>query len=269
MKTKRNLILITFIFCGILSATAQSGKFYVGAKAGLGIPNLTAGSITTPLSEGYASRLGFYGGLVSELRTSAHFGFRAELNFSSQGGKRDGLQALPLPAELEPLWQALPMFGITPDEYMYASIKSEAVLNYIELPVLAKYRFSLNSRINFYMQAGPVLGFLVNAKNITSGSSQIYIDKDGNLALDDVLIVAQQTPMGAQSFNHTENITSDVRRFNIGGQGAIGFGLATKSGELFIEGGGNYGFIPVQKDESNGNNNAGAGTVTVGYLIHM
>lgn len=269
MKTKRNFIILVFVFCGILSSQAQQREFFAGVKAGLGIPNLTAGSITTPLSEGYASRLGFYGGIVTELHTGSHFGFRAELNYSSQGGKRDGLQALPLPAELEPLWQALSLFGITPDEYMYADITSEAILNYLEIPIMAKYRFSLSPRINFYMQAGPYMGFLVNAKNITSGSSAIYVDKGGNLPLDAILIVAQQPPMGDQSFDHTENITSDVHRFNIGGQGAIGFGLLMKSGQFFIEGGGNYGFLSIQKDEANGTNNTGAGTVTVGYLFNL
>ena len=218
MKTRKVLFLLALIFLGILSTGAQTVQFSTGAKAGLGIPNLTAGSITTPLSEGYASRLGFYGGIVTELRTGKHFGFRAEINYSSQGGKRDGLQALPIPAELEPLWQALPTFGITPDEYMYAGIKSEAVLNYLEIPVMAKYRFGISSRISFYMQAGPYMGLLLNAKNVTSGSSNIYIDSEGNLPLDAILIIAKQPPMGPQSFDHTEDITADVHRFNLEGR---------------------------------------------------
>jgi len=41
------------------------------------------------------------------------------------------------------------------------------------------------------------------------------------------------------------------------------------SGKLFLEGGGNYGFIPIQKDDANGNNNTGAGTVTAGYLFQF
>jgi hypothetical protein len=269
MKTKRNWIILAIIYCGILSLNAQSAKYFAGVKAGFGIPNLTAGAITTPLSEGYGSRFGFYGGIISELRTSSHFGFRVELNYSSQGGKREGMQALPLLPELEPLWQMLPSFGITPDDYMYADIKSEAILNYLEIPIMAKYRFSLSSRINFYLQAGPYIGFLINAKNITSGSSSIYINSQGTLSVDDILQIAQMPPMGEQSFNHTENITSDIHRLNIGGEGAVGFGLMMKSGELFIEGGGNYGFLTIQKDDANGTNHTGAGTITIGYLLNL
>ena len=57
-------------------------------KAGFGIPSLTTGANSTPLSEDYASRLGFYGGFAAEMQTSKRFGLRAEINYSSQGGKR-------------------------------------------------------------------------------------------------------------------------------------------------------------------------------------
>jgi hypothetical protein len=269
MKTKRNYIFLAFIFCGILSASAQQSKFSLGAKAGVAIPSLTSGSNSTPLSEGYASRFGFYGGVVSEMKTGKHFGFRAELNFSSQGGMREGMQALPLDPSLEPLWQMLPAFGITPDEYMYADIKSEAILNYLEIPVMAKYRIGLSSKIDFYAQAGPYVGILLNAKNITSGSSSIYVDPEGTIPVDAILVQAGQEPIGVQSFDHTQDITSDLNRFNFGAQAALGFGLKIKSGEIFIEGGGNYGFLNIQKDAANGSNNTGAGTVTLGYLFNL
>jgi hypothetical protein len=269
MKTKTALIFFVILFSVMAPAGAQQGKFLIGAKAGFGIPNLTSGSVTTPLSEGYTSRLGFYGGLISELYTGTHFGFRTELNFSSQGGQRDGIQALPLPPELAPFWEYLPAFGIIPDGYMYADIRSEAILNYLELPVMAKYRFKLGSKVNFYLQAGPYIGFLINAKNITSGSSPVFVDDAGMISVDDILEQAKQPPVGPQSFDHTENITSDVHRFNFGGQVGAGFELMMKSGEFFIEGGGNYGFLPIQKDEANGTNNTGAGTLTVGYLFFL
>jgi hypothetical protein len=34
---------------------------------------------------------------------------------------------------------------------------------------------------------------------------------------------------------------------------------------VFIEGGGNYGFLTIQKDSANGKNNTGAGVVNLGY----
>jgi hypothetical protein len=269
MKTRKNWLILVFVFCGMLSTYAQSGKYYAGIKAGFGIPSLTTGANSTPLSEDYASRLGFYGGFAAEMQTSKRFGIRAEINYSSQGGKRDGMQALPLPAEMQQLWQMLPGFGVTADDYMYANIKSVAIINYLEIPVMAKYTISLSSKINFYVQAGPYMGFLLNAKNETSGSSSIFVDKNGSIPIDAILQQAQLPVIGAESFDHSENITSDIHRFNIGGQGAVGFALLMDSGRFFIEGGGNYGFLPIQKDDVNGTNNTGAGTVTFGYLFYL
>jgi hypothetical protein len=267
MKTKINWLIIVFTLGCTLSIEAQSVKFYGGAKAGFGIPNLTAGSITTPLNKDYVSRYGFYGGIIAEIQTSKRLSFRTEINYSSQGGKRNGLQALPLDPQMALLWQALPLFGVTPDNYMYADINSEAILNYLEIPVMAKLTFSLAPRLGFYLQAGPYLGIMLNAKNITSGTSAIYIDSEGTLPIDAILQQAQFPTIGQQSFAHTENITPDVHRINVGGQGAAGFAYSMGSGKLFLEGGGNYGFIPIQKDDANGNNNTGAGTVTAGYLF--
>ena len=269
MKIIRTWFILTFTFCCILSTHAQSAKYYSVVKAGLGIPSLTTGSKSTPLSESYSSRLGFYGGFVSEFQTNKRLSLRTEINYSSQGGRREGMQALPLSNEMEQLWQILPGFGITPDEYMYADIKSEAILNYLEIPVMAKFTFGLSSRINFYLQAGPYMGLLLNAKNVTSGSSSIYIDKEGNLPVDAILQQAQMPLIGEQSFDHNEDIAADIHRFNVGGQGVLGFGLMMGSGRIFIEGGGNYGFIPIQKDDANGTNNTGAGTVTIGYLYGL
>lgn len=267
MKIKEILIVLIMAFCCFISSHAQSVTHFIGIKAGFGIPNLTAGSVTTPLSEGYSSRIGFYGGIVAEFQSDNWFGIRSEINYSSQGGKRFGLQALPVPPEMQLLWQILPLFGATPDEYMYADIKSYAILNYLEVPVMAKATINLVKGVHFYMQAGPYLGILLNAKNITAGTSTIYIDKNGTVSVDDVFQEAQvPTTVGPQSFDHTENINSDVHRMNVGGQGALGFDIAMRSGKLFIEGGGNYGFIHIQKDKANGTNNTGAGTVTMGYL---
>jgi hypothetical protein len=269
MKTGKTLFAVIITFCSILTAGAQTPGFSLGVKAGLGIPNLTAGTVTTPLSEDYASRLGLYTGIVAEYQTKKWFGLRAELNYSSKGGQRNGMQALPLAEEMLPLWQMLPLIGIIPEEYMYADIKSEAILNYIEIPVLAKSSFRLGSKINFYLEAGPYIGFILEAENITSGSSGIHVDKAGLIAIDDILELAGQPVVGSVSFDHNQDITNDVNTVNFGGQGAVGFEYEMNSGKLFIEGGGNYGFIPIQKDKANGSNNAGAGTVTLGYLFNL
>jgi hypothetical protein len=269
MKTLKMWFFGALIISGTIAASAQGKKLLAGFKAGFGVPNLTTGAKSTPLNEDYSSRLGFYSGIVTELQTRKHFGLHAEINYSSQGGKRNGIQALPLPAEMQPLWNMLPYLGISTDGYMYADINSDAVLNYLEVPVMAKVMFDLSPKLKFYFNAGPYLGVMLHAKNLTSGISRIYVDKDGFIPIDMVLQLAEQPVIGQQDFTSDENIIDDVHRLNFGGQGAIGIGLMMRSGRLFIEGGGNYGLVPIQKDEANGTNKTGAGTITVGYLIQL
>ncbi|MGB8490596.1 MAG: hypothetical protein WCE64_06015 [Bacteroidales bacterium] len=88
MKTKKNLLILICILTVFISASAQLPTHYAGLKAGFGIPNLTSGSKTTPLSDDYESKAGFYAGLVTEYRTNHLLGLRVELNYSAQGGER-------------------------------------------------------------------------------------------------------------------------------------------------------------------------------------
>ena len=270
MKAKESLIILVLFSSAVLSLYSQKAyKIYTGAKAGIGIPNLIPGAKSTPVSEGYFSRPGLYGGIVAEVQTYRRFGIRAELNFSSQGGRREGMQALPLSPEMRQIWQILPAYGIMPENYMYADIIDEVLLNYLELPVMAKFTFKLSYRINFYIHAGPYMGVLLNAKNITGGSSTIYITQSKSSPVDEILLEEQMDPVGMLSFDRTENITSDIRRFNVGCQGAIGIWIKMGTGKVFIEGGGNYGLLPVQKDKSNGSNTTRTATITVGYMFRL
>jgi hypothetical protein len=65
-------------------------------------------------------------------------------------------------------------------------------------------------------------------------------------------------------------VKDDIKKFNVGIQGGIGFSMRFENeSKLVFSAGGNYGFIPIQKDEANGKNNTGAATVTLGYLINL
>jgi hypothetical protein len=39
--------------------------------------------------------------------------------------------------------------------------------------------------------------------------------------------------------------------------------------KIFIEGGGNYGFLNIQKGTENGKNNTGAATINIGYAHNI
>ncbi|MGI8952716.1 MAG: porin family protein [Chitinophagaceae bacterium] len=238
----------------LLIAQTSFAQISLGVKGGISIPNLKAPSGSNPVSSGWSSRQGPYFGVFSEFKISDHFALQLELNYSSQGGKKDGVQGIATSDFFAPN----PVPPGAP-KYVYASFKNEAALNYIELPLLAKIIFPLGEKFSFFIDGGPYAGYLLKAKNISSGSSMVYLDK----------AETQPLPIGTQSFDSTADVTKNIKRFNAGIQGGIGIAVKLGNGELMLTGGGNYGLINIQKNADDGKNNTGAATVTLGYLIRL
>jgi len=49
----------------------------------------------------------------------------------------------------------------------------------------------------------------------------------------------------------------------------VGVTLKVKNNYLFFAASGNYGFITIQKNSADGQNNTGAATATLGYLFKL
>jgi hypothetical protein len=251
---KSILYLLVLGLLSYFSANAQDVA--IGVRGGISIPNLTAGgSAQNPLNTGYSSRQGPDAGIFAEFKFSDLFSLQPMLEYSSQGGKKDGLQAFPTPSQAAEYYQAQ---NQTPPTYLYANYKSEAKLNYLMLPILAKFGYNFHrSPFRIYIDAGPFLGLLLSAHQVTSGSSEFYVDASGQ----------QQLPFGEQSFNADNNIKSQLNKVNFGIEGNLGLAYKIKRSSIFIEGGGNYGFLNIQKGTANGKNNTGAATADIGYAL--
>lgn len=244
MKKFPSLLLLGFAI--LLANITNAQNFTIGARAGISIPNLSSrASESNPLNTGYKSRLGPDAGIFGEYHFSTLFSIEGMLEFSSQGGKKDGMQAFPNPQGQEP-------------PYLYANFKSEAKLNYLLVPILAKFGWNLSSTspVRIYVDAGPFAGFLLSAHQVTSGSSVVYADAQGQQPIPN---------MPAQSFAADNDIKSQLNTFNVGVSGNVGIAYKFSKSNIFIEGGGNYGFLNIQKGTANGKNNTGAGTVAIGY----
>jgi hypothetical protein len=242
------LLPVLLLFC--LSAAAQD--FALGVRGGLSIPNLTAGgSQQNPLNTGYSSRLGPDAGLFAEFKLSNLFSLQPMIEYSSQGGKKDGFQAFTTPSQVAQMYPP----GEAPT-YLYANYKSEAKLNYLMVPILAKFGWDFKkSPLRIYVDAGPFVSFLLSAHQVTSGQSQFYADASGQQAL----------PGGAQSFDNNENLKDQLHSTNFGAEGNVGLIYKLGTSSVFIEGGFNYGFLNIQEGTANGKNNTGAATVAIGY----
>ena len=246
---KINYLFLVFLMLSFMKVNAQD--FALGIRGGLSIPNLSAGgSEQNPLNTGYSSRQGPDVGIFAEYKFSNLFSIQPMIEYSSQGGKKDGLQAFATPriptnsssAQLPP--------------YIYANYNSEAKLNYLAIPILAKFGWTFkHTPLRLYVDAGPFVSFLLSAKQVTSGSSPFYLDAGGT----------QELPGGAQSFNANTNIKDQLHTTNVGFEGNLGLAYIFGNSNIFIEGGGNYGLLNIQKGTANGKNNTGAATITAGY----
>jgi hypothetical protein len=261
MKKHLRLFLLGLALVGSLASYGQKKKkcvTYRGIKAGLSVPNLL-GSSNDPLSKDFKSRLGLDAGATIEHPINKHFSFLTGLTYSQQGGKRNGYQAIaPITAISQGGYIADPNnnlpIPILNGSYIYSDVKNTGKFNYLLLPVQIKYKYALSKKINVYAAAGLFGGVLLSAKNVNIGNSAVYA------------YAADSTKMQIYTMsNNTANIRSSLHKFNVGFIGTVGFEYVTPKSKWFIEGGGNYGFIPIQKDAVNGKNNIGAGTVSVGY----
>ncbi|MEX6686377.1 porin family protein [Danxiaibacter flavus] len=252
MITKKVLLAGCVAVCCL---TSRAQFVSLGVRGGISIPNLTTGTAyKNPINTGYKSSTGPDAGIFAEFKLTDVFSIQPAIAYSAQGGQKKGYQAFPVTPE----WAAMFPPGQVP-QYLYANFKSQAKINYLMVPMLAKFTWPFNhskSKFAFFLSAGPFVSFLLSAKQVTTGNSKIYLDEGHQ----------QPLPVGSQSFDNTEDIKSQLHSFNGGIDGHAGISYKISHQNLvFFEIGGNYGFFNIQKGAENGKNNVGAATILVGY----
>lgn len=248
-------VLSFFVFAVFLITSGYAQKRVdIGVKAGLSIPNLTAGDSDNPINSGYSSITGPAAAVFAEFHLSERFSVQPELQYCAEGGRKNGKQAFSIPPEYGGFFPP----GEIP-QYLYADYKSSARFNYLILPVLAKLHFLESSRrLDIYAAAGPFVSFLVSAKNETSGKSNIYLDSDHTV------ILAPDIP-----FDMTRDIRNELHKVNAGLNAFLGVAYHFGKSSILLEAGGNYGLIDIQKGDVNGKNKTGAFVTSLGYSLSI
>jgi hypothetical protein len=70
---------------------------------------------------------------------------------------------------------------------------------------------------------------------------------------------------GPTSFDATMDVKDSLHSANFGVEANIGIEYSLGQSRIFLEAGGNYGFINIQKNKDDGQNNTGAATIRIGY----
>lgn len=183
-------LLLSLMIAAIVftgSATAQHVKF--GVKGGVNV-----NSIHSSHGVDYSPVVGFHAGMLAHIHLSKSFALQPEVFYSTNGAN-----------------------------YKSGPYDSQYDLGYIQVPILVQYMFQNGLRL----QAGPQLGFLVNAKSKT-GDLKTDVKNDLN-AVDFGLAsgASYQIPhtgfgfdarfnLGLTDINKNGNVKSTNRGFQAG-----------------------------------------------------
>lgn len=253
------LIVLLLIALNFLLISAQDEKeSFIGFKGGVSIPQLTD-SQTNELSRDFKSRVApNFGGFVS-LGLNKNFSFQTEVNYAGQGGKRIGIQPIAVPV---PGLPTLPT-GV----YYYGNFENIAKINYLEIPAMAKYRFGSKGKTRVYLNGGMFYGRLLNAKGYTSGSSTIYLDRDGKIPL---LLPPNGTPLPALSFDAETDVKNDINHNNYGVTGGGGIEFPHGRNHFLIDVRISRGLRSIQRDTvRNGDSKTGSLVISFGYAFGL
>jgi hypothetical protein len=210
---------------------------------------------------------------------------RLGVEYSGQGGKRNGVQAMRadqllgeigvgVPPQLSSVLEAMPAV-------FYADVDNTAKFNYVMVPLSLHVGGNLGESWRLYAGGGPFVSYLASASQTTVGNVKMYVDADQTRTLWDLIpaeiqpIVAGAVPEMAHvlqngaDFGGKTDIVNDLNRVNAGIQGTVGLSYRFDRHRIFVEVGGNYGFIELQKDKANGSNRTGSGSVMLGYAIRL
>ena len=281
------LLSVTFVF------GQSNSNVTIGVRGGLTMPGFTGGS-GDPLSDGYSSTTRLGAGIFAEFKISNLFSIQPMLEYSQEGAKRNGMQALIATASdqnlyggLQQAMQGLQQMGVgngSVPTYLYADVNSIAKMDFLMLPVLAKFgwNFTKSSPWRVYIDAGPYIGLLVNAKNTVTGNVAIYGDPEKNLQIPPAIPPAMLQVPGVQQMVDgmneianglygTQDIKNKLHTVTWGLEGNVGLQYQINfRNKVFIEGGGNYCMMNIQKSTGNGQylngkNHIGAATLMIGY----
>jgi hypothetical protein len=255
--------LFLFLICFAITADAQyynryARNFGIGLKGGFSATNLSAGSGgNNPLSSGYSTVFGPDAGIFVEYKISDMISIQPELEYSTQGGKKNGLQAFPLPQAIAVFFQPGPA-----PQYLYANFNNQVKISYFMLPILLKLSWDIEegSPFKFHIAGGPFVGYLYKANAVSTGTSTIYTDAKGQNAVI----------LPPQSFNSNTDLKPQLQKLNYGIEGNIGITAKLDllgANFVFLEIGGNYGLENIQKYANNGKNNTGAAVISFGYSV--
>ena len=197
-------ILAIALFAVASFATLSAQTISLGAKVGYNWNNVSAPAFNGTLDFKQMTNVNF--GLVSQIGLTDNFSIQPELNYVQKGFRIQESKDLTLYNVPIPL-----------------GVNAVTAVKYIDIPVLAKYKFR-GAGASGYVFAGPSVGYALSGNLETH--AQVIID-----------IKVASTPINLDAVNY--------KRFEVGGVVGAGFEVPIGSAKLFAEARYTHGFNQV------------------------
>ncbi len=236
--------------CSCLLATGlQAQTTSYGLYGGISIPRLQA-SNDNIYTQDFESRSAATFGVFGDFGITPVFSIKAIVSYAGEGGKRDGMQ--PVPAAAIP-----PALPVPPGVTLYGNFYNESILNYLEIPVMAKWEWG--GKFRYYVNAGPYIGFLLDATQKVNGNSAFFLDKNGT-----------QPVSPPRAFDESADVKDELNTVNVGLTGGVGIKyMFNDTHGVLLDLRGALGLSTLQKNETYGKSKTGAVFVALGYSFTL
>lgn len=192
---KRKLVILVCALVAAIGVNAQSVSF--GVRAGLNVAN-AGGDFKDNEYFGedydFKSKIGFHVGVIADIELSQSFYLQPGLYFSTKGLKVEDKE----------------------NDADYSE-KMNYNLNYLELPILASYRFNISDNIKWHINAGPYFALGVG------GKMKVTATEDGKTTEE------KYDAFGTEDEND-EHIKGGLKRFDAG----LSFGTGISISKIYI-----------------------------------
>lgn len=234
-SAKKNKINLTiFLIFSAVSLNAQNYPTHLGIKGGINFSSLTSKSTNLINDKKFDKRQTVGFGIFFDTRVNYHLRFESGFDMALHGAVKNGYQAFPTQPQY---LQYFPQ-GQAP-EYLFSNYNSETKLNYLMSNSIVKAGSNSDKKFNFYLGAGFYMAYLLSAKYISSGNSLVYRDEQR----------LQPISSNNFSFDETKNIRGELHKFDLGLLGRLELSMNLGKHKIYIEGGGNYGLININKNK--------------------
>ncbi len=229
MKIQYKYFLLLILSSCSLLLSAQTT---IGAKAGVNLGTFSNNGDSSEINADLKRILGLQIGGLAEITINENIAIQTEFLFIQKGFRVSSIDT----------------FTQSQVPVIYKS-KTKFVVNYLEVPILLKYKFGDPEEVRMFATVGPTFSYAAGAFNVARVTALGNTDRMRQPAeLDDLL----------------------YNRFEVSASLGVGFSVPVDPGELFFEARAQFGLTNLNerggRDKANYNRGFG---FTMGYLVNL